>query len=187
MFAEHKVSPLPQEVWGTGSDNYTIFRQRRAAMMEMFTWDLPYLRKQCADMNWDIALHPKIRQRAQWASSAAILASSKTRYPEQVWALCREFLSPEFQLRANQRGGLPPSRAVARQLVARNDTQPKNLAALITAADFLHPNPRVASKMEIQQQFSSACDAVWMNRMTPEQAMARAEREINRVIEKSRK
>jgi len=183
LYARYRVAPSPREVWGAGSDNYTLFRTRRAAMMVMHTWDLPYLRSQCADVDWNITLNPKVRRRAAWASSSAVLVSSRSNHPEEAWQLCRMFMSRAFQHEMSQNGGLPPSRSVATEMIADNHRKPANLGALIAASDVLQPNPRIANLTQIRQQFLSACDSVWMGMATPEEAMQRAEREINRVIE----
>jgi len=184
LFAKYKVAPTPQQISGAGSDRYTIFRQGRAAMMVMYTWDLPYMRQQCADMDWDITLNPRVRQRAQWASSAAVLVSSQTRHAEESWALARLFLEDDFQLRMAQKGGLPSSRRVARELIERNREKPANLGALVEAADFLYASPRIANFTELQSQFLGACDRVWMGLATPRQAMAQAQRQINWLIQR---
>lgn len=183
LYSRYKVAPLPQQVNGVGVDLHSIFRQDRAAMMVMYTWDLPFLRSQCADMDWDITLNPKIRRRAQWASSAAILVSSQTRHPDEAWALGRMFLSGDFMRRMCRHGGLPPSRSAARQMVAENDRKPANLEALIEAADFLVADPRIANYTELSRPFIDACDTVWMGYATPRQAMSRADRKINALIE----
>lgn len=183
LYLKYGVAPLPREVWGAGTDQYATFRGRRAAMMVMFTWDLPYLRAQCGDMDWDIAPNPRVRRRAAWASSSAVLISRQTRHPDEAWTLCRRFLSPEFQLRMAESGGLPPSRGVAEQLIAGNRRKPENLGAILAASDVLQTNPRVANLTQIRQQFLNACDSVWMDRATPEEAMQRAETAINRIIE----
>ena len=45
------------------------------------TWDLPALREQCREIDWDIVNGPKVVQRGYWASSQAVLISSETRHP----------------------------------------------------------------------------------------------------------
>jgi multiple sugar transport system substrate-binding protein len=183
LFAKYRVSPSPREIWGAGTDNYTIFRTGRAAMMMMFTWDLPHLRSQCGDIDWDIVLNPKVRQRAAWASSSAVLITRYTRHPDEAWQLCRRFMSPDFQMQMAANGGLPPSRGVAERMIAENRQKPGNLGALLAASGVLQTNPHVANLTQIRQQFLNACDSVWMNRATPEEAMQRAETAINKIIE----
>jgi multiple sugar transport system substrate-binding protein len=182
LFNTFHVSPSPQQITGSGSDVYTIFRQGKAAMMIAYTWDLPYLREQCADVDWDITLNPKVNQRGQWASSAAILISSKTRHPAEAWELNKLFLGADFQLRMCEDGGLPPNLSVARQLVAQNRHKPANLQALIVAREFLYPKPRIANSAELYSQFYNACDTVWMGTATPAGAMDRAQRQITWLI-----
>lgn len=186
LFARYHVAPSPQQINGAGSDVYTIFRQGKAAMLRAFTWDLPFLREQCADMDWDITLNPKVRQRGQWASSAAILISSRTHHPQEAWELNRMFLSGDFQLRMCEKGGLPPNLSVARRMVAENTRKPANLRVLIKARDFLYAKPRIANVTELFRPFVDACDTVWMGTATPAQAMERAQRQINWLIERHR-
>lgn len=186
LYHKYRLGPTPQEAKGAGSDLYTIFRSGRAAMMVMHTWNLPYLIAQCKDMDWDITLNPRVRQRAAWASSAGILVSSQSKHPEEAWALCREFLAPEFQRLMGTQRGLPPGRQTAQAMVAANDQKPHNLGALIRASDVLYPNPRIPNLTQILTEFENACDSVWMGMATPEDAMQRANEAINGILDKQR-
>ena len=50
-------------------------------------------------MDWDYVLCPKVKRRAQWASSSAIVISADTRYPDEAWELCKVFLVMNFKKR----------------------------------------------------------------------------------------
>ncbi len=181
-----KVAPLPDEMDQEGLDEYTVFRQGRAAMMKMHTWNLPFLRKRCADVDWDIVCSPRARQRGRWASSQAVLIAADTRHPDEAWLLCREFFSDKF-LEAMASRGLPPNLRVARRCIAKNRQRPANLAALLKGADSLHPFPRVPHLNELLAHYWEAVSAVYARRTTPEEAMARAEKEIRRAVTRQRR
>jgi len=181
-----KVAPLPDEMDQEGLDDYAIFRQGRAAMMKMYTWNLPFLRKRCGDVDWDIVCSPKARQPGRWASSQAVLISADTRHPDEAWLLCREFFGDTF-MEAMASRGLPPNLRVAREYIARNRQRPANLAALLKGAGSLHPFPRVPHLNELLAHYWAAVSAVYAQRATPEEAMARAEKEIRRAVARQRR
>jgi len=176
-----RVAPLPDAIQQEGLDIYAAFRQGRAAMMRMYTWDLPALREQCREIDWDIVNGPKVNQRGYWASSQAVLISSQTRHPDEAWLLCKEFFGPEFQRSMAQRG-LPTNLKIAREVIAANRERPANLAALLKGSNALYPFPRVAHLSELLQHWWNASESVNCLRATPEVAVARAERAINRAI-----
>ncbi|MBT3375876.1 MAG: sugar ABC transporter substrate-binding protein [Lentisphaerae bacterium] len=185
---EHHVSPLPEDSDFQGLDTYTYFRQGKAAMMQFFTWNLPFLRRQCSEMNWDIVNNPKVRQRGHWASSQAVLVSSSTRHPEEAWLLAREFFGDEVQQRMAARG-LPPSRRIAEMVIQnqrKTGQKPANIAALRRASDSLYPNPRIPNLSEILSLYGSAAGGVPTGRSTPEEAMARAEKAIVLYLKRKR-
>lgn len=185
---KHRVSPLPEDSDFQGLDTYTYFRQGKAAMMMFYTWNLPFLRRQCSDMDWDIVNNPTIRQRGHWASSQAILVSSATRHPAEAWLLCKEFFCDDVQ-RTMAARGLPPSRRVA-ELVIReyreSGLQPANIAALQKASDSLYPFPRIPNLSEILSLYGSAAGGVPTGRATPEEAMVRAEKAIVLYLKRKR-
>lgn len=185
---KHKVSPLPDDADFQGLDAYSYFLQGKAAMMQFFTWNLPFLRRRCAAMDWDIVNNPTIRQRGHWASSQAILVSSSTPHPEEAWLLCREFFGAEVE-RTMAARGLPPNRRVAAQVIEENrqaGTKPANIAALRQASDSLYPNPRIPNLSEILALYGSAAGGITTGRATPEEAMARAEKAIVLYLKRRR-
>jgi len=176
-----KVSPRPDDTDMQSLDLYAYFRQGKAAMMLMYTWNLPFLSSRCDDMKWDIVNNPKVRQRGHWASSQAILVSADTAYPEESWLLCKEFFSDEIQRTMSARG-LPPNLRVAREIIkeyARTGKQPANIAALYKARDSLYPTPRIANLSEIMSLYGNAASGVSAHRATPQEAMIKAEKAIN--------
>jgi len=181
-----KVAPLPDEIDQEGLDQYAIFRQGRAAMMKMFTWNLPFLRDRCKDVDWDIVCSPKARQRGRWASSQAMLIAADTRHPDEAWLLCREFFGDAF-LRAMATRGLPPNLRTARACIQENQGKPENIAALVKGADSLYPFPRVPHLNELMAHYWEGVSAVYALEATPEEAVARAEKEINRAIARQRR
>lgn len=172
-----RVAPLPEDADAQSLDSLTYFQQGRAAMMTMYTWDLPFLVKKCAGMQWDIVNMPREKQRGQWASSQAILVAAATPHPDEAWLLCREFLADKVQMRMAARG-LPPNLRVAREYMARRTGPPANWAALYKARNSLYPTPRIPNLSEIMSLYYSASSGISAHRATPEEAMQKAEEAI---------
>jgi multiple sugar transport system substrate-binding protein len=167
----------------TIDDVMTLFRQGRVAMALMFTWDLPFLREKLADMDWDIVTNPKVRTRAHWASSRAVVISADTPHPDEAWQLCREFFGEEFQ-RAMSDTVVPSDVRVGAEMIARHTGRPRNVLALVDAARTGHVVPRVPNVTELMQLWNDARDRVRDGRATPQQAMADAEAAIDRMIKR---
>ena len=180
---KHHVVPTPEESQQEGLDHYTLFIQGRAAMMTMYTWNLPWLADRFADVDWDLALNPKVKQRGQWASSQAIVISADTRHPDEAWQLSKVFFGEKFQKAMSFRG-LPSNLKVAREVIAARRGKPANLGALYTARDFLYPTPRVPHLQELQSLWSQGCATAWARRATPAEAMERAQRQLARATKK---
>ena len=183
------VSPRPDDSDSQSLDVYSYFRQGKAAMMVMYTWNLPFLRSRCADVDWNIVNNPTFHQRGHWASSQAILVSSDTEYPDEAWMLCKGFFGEEIQRTMGQRG-LPSNLGVARELIEENRRQggvPRNLEALLKAADSLYPTPRIANLSEIMSLYYECVGGVTVHRITPEKAMAKAEKSIRLFLRRRRR
>lgn len=185
---KYRVSPLPEESDLQGLDSYSYFKQGKAAMMVFYTMQLPFLRRRCEEMDWDIVNNPTVRQRGHWASSQAILVSASTKHPDEAWLLCKEFFSDDVQRTMSMRG-LPPNRRVAREVIEenrRNGDKPANIAAFLKAGDSLYPNPRIPNLAEILSLYSSAAGGIPTGRATPEEAMERAEKAIVLYLKRKR-
>ena len=186
LAATHQVATPPRRATDQALDVYSMFRQRRMAMFRTVTPYLPELLDRCADMDWDIALNPTVRQRGQWASSQAVVISAATRHPREAWRLCKAFLTPAFQKRIAALG-LAPNRAVAAEVVAEHTGRPEHLALLLAAGDALYPTPRVPYLQELRTHWLNGCMAVFAQRATPEAAMARAHDDITAAIAKKKR
>ena len=184
LFREHRVTPPPSTLDEERLDRYELFRSGRFAMMRFFTGYLPHAADKFADMDWDIALDPKVRRRGQWASSGAMLITAQTKHPEEAWLLCREFFGSEFQ-RLMAFRGLPPDENVAERVYAEHTGKPQNLKALYETRYRLYPTPRVPNASELQAICVRGFEAVWAGRLTPEAAMAQAEKQMHDTIRKN--
>jgi len=162
-------------------DPVSVFRQGGAAMMIMATWDLPFLRERCRDMDWDIATNPVIRRPAHWASSQAVLISRTTKQPDLAWTLAKKFLGESFQRSMADRV-LPSNREVARKIVAENSDKPRNLAALVEATDSMYRIPGIPNMTEIGQLWFNTRQRVFSGRVEPTQAMAEMQKQVERLI-----
>jgi len=165
----------------TLDESLALFRQGRVGMIRAYTWYLPLLRERLADMDWDIVCDPRIRERKHWASSQAVVVASDTRYPDEAWALCREFIGDDFQ-RSTADFTVPANRRIAAELFAASDGVPANMEALMVAADSVVPNPRVPRLSEMMSIYDHAITSVYAGLRTPEEAMARAAEDINRIL-----
>lgn len=187
LLNRYQVTPSLRDIPANAiQDPISIFQQGRVAMMPMNTWDLPGLRDRCAAMDWDIVENPKVAQRGSWASSQAYVISSQTRHPDEAWKLVQALTGPWFQKQMGY-AMLPANLAVAREVIAENQSMPKRLDTLIAASDALYPSPRVAHLQELYALFTDAQQSVWIGRETPERAMAIAAKEMNNVIRRHRR
>lgn len=187
MFANYRVSPTPKEqLQQTGLDSFSIFRQRKNAIMMFATWDMSNMKKQFANMRWDIVLNPKIRQRGQWVSSQAYAVSRETKHPEVCWELYRVLSAPEVQ---EQLAFLtiPTHQPTLQKAIANHRGEPRNIAALQKAMDRLYPTPRVPHLQELVALYNNACQSVWAGSATPQEAMKEAERQINQTLRRRKR
>jgi multiple sugar transport system substrate-binding protein len=162
-------------------DVVTIFRQGRIAMMTMSTWNLPFVREQCADMDWDIANNPIVDRPGHWGSSQAMLISSTTRHPDQAWLVFKSFIEGRFQ-REMSSLIVPTRKAAAQEMVERSGGKPPHLARLLDATRSMQRRPQIADLNEVWQRWLDGCESVWSLRASPEQAMAQVQRDIQKLI-----
>lgn len=189
-----KVAPTPDETRAEGlSDEFIVFRQRRAAMMRSATFSIPHLREKCADVDWDIVANPVVpgHERAHWASSAAFLVAADTKHPEASWRLAKHLLGDRFQM-AMTIESFPASRRVAQIYADENTLKPDNLQCIVDSVDYLHPNPRIPNLNELLSHFDIAKQKVFQSYGTsrwvpPEKAFAEAARRINETIAKRKR
>jgi maltose-binding protein MalE len=83
--------------------------------------------------------------------------------------------------------GLPTNLRVAREVIAENTRQPENIAALLKATDSLYPTPRVPNLSEIMSRYHEGASGVSAGRVTPAEAMERAEQRINLCLKRRRR
>ncbi|MBN1555357.1 MAG: sugar ABC transporter substrate-binding protein [Phycisphaerae bacterium] len=187
MFKKYRVSPTPKEqMQQTGLDGYSIFRQRKNAIMMFATWDFASMKKQFANLRWDIVLNPKVRRRGQWVSSQAFMIHRDTKYPDLCWELYRVLSGPAMQERMAFMT-IPTHLPTLQKAIANHRGAPKNVAALEKALDRLYPTPRVPHLQELINLYSIACQSVWTGEATPEEAMRTAERQINRTLRRRKR
>jgi multiple sugar transport system substrate-binding protein len=183
LAAVHGVAPAGKQMRNESiaEDLVSLFQQESAAIMQVATWNVPFLFQRCKDMRWALVTNPKVVTRAHWASSQAMMISSDTRHPDEAWAMARMFLADGFQRAAADRI-VPTKRAIAEEALLRDELKPYHAEAMLLASDSMEPFPRVANLAEIQKLWTDACESVWMGRATPAEAAARAQRDISRTI-----
>lgn len=187
MFQKYRVSPTPKEqMQQSGIDGFSIFRQRKNAIMMFATWDIPNMKKQFANMRWDIVLNPKIRRRGQWVSSQAFTVSRETKHPEICWELYRVLSGPEVQEKLAFLT-IPTHQPTLKKAVANYRGQPANIIALQKAMDRMYPTPRVPHLQELTALYTNACQSVWTGNATPQEAMKEAQRQINQAIRRQKR
>jgi multiple sugar transport system substrate-binding protein len=184
----HRVMPNPDATSAEmdGLDIYSYFRNGRAAMMNFATWHLPSMREKFTGLDWDIVLLPIVKQRAQWASSNAILISAQTPYPNEAWQLCKVFFDSDFQNTISD-SAMPSNQKVAQDAVAAHRGRPENIRTLLVARSHLRPSPRVPHLVELDEIWWRACQSAWARRLSPNEAMRRAQVEMHRLLERKRR
>ena len=181
----YKICPHREEIHQQGLDAFTLFRQGRAAIQRLATWDLARARERWADLDWDICVNPRVRRSGHWASSNAYCISAQTRHPDHAWELMKIYFSPKFQKLMASRN-VPTNQQVAREMIAGHRGKPQNLRALIQATESLCPFPRVPNLDELKQYWQDGCSQVWTRQASPAQVMALVEKQINRAIANTR-
>lgn len=184
LINRYHIAPNAQQ--HTSLDRYFLFASGRAAMMQAYTWDLPSLHQQAGSVRWGYVLNPRIAVQTQWASSQAILISAQTKHPEMAWALCKEFLAPEFQ-KMMASNALPSDIQVAQELAESGQPQYDHLPVLLAAIDRLVALPRVAHFTEAQTIMDGARDSVYTGQTSARQAVERAARLMNRMLNEQRR
>jgi multiple sugar transport system substrate-binding protein len=181
---KYRVAPSSQQK--NSLDQYYLFSSGHAAMMQAYTWDLVSLHRQCGNIRWGYVLNPKIKHQCEWASSQAVLISSKTPHPDLAWKLCRMFFAPAFQ-KSMAFSGLPTDLTVARELAATTEPQFDHLPTLLAAVNKLSVFPRVPHFSEAQQIYLDAQQSVMTGQDSPKEAMERASRMMNRMLQQQRR
>jgi multiple sugar transport system substrate-binding protein len=183
---KYRVSPSGRQTVNEAFDNLvSIFRQGKVGMMSMATWNMADMQTRCANMRWDIVANPTVRQPGHWASCQAFVISATTKHPEESWQLCKMFLEEDYQ-KTKYPTILPSNIAVQQALQSEAGGKPPDITAMMVASESLYRMPRVANLSELIQFWQDAVVSVWTKRSTPEEAMALAERQINRAIEMQR-
>jgi maltose-binding protein MalE len=150
-------------------------------MMTMATWNMPELQERCADMQWDVVCNPIVRQAGHWGSAQAIVISADTRHPDEAWLLAQKFLEKDFQI-AKFPVILPTSVAAQRELAVMMKGKAPNVESMVIASKSLVRMPRVPHMLELVRFWLDATESVWNLRLTPADAMRRAEADINKAI-----
>ncbi|MCX6992910.1 MAG: sugar ABC transporter substrate-binding protein [Kiritimatiellaeota bacterium] len=183
---EH-ITPSEIEQQQAGShDQIGLFLCGRYAMIAAYTWDWQRLLSQLADMDWDIALYPRARRRAHWASSGAYMISAETKHPDEAWELNKLLFGEEFMLTAAINGGIPADLEVARKMVAKHRGKPASLYLWVKATDYMYPCPRVPHLQEFQSIVGRWSEEIGAKLISPEEGLRRAQYELTRAIEKAR-
>jgi len=183
---KYKVQPSVEMQLQEGRlqpDIYTPFIQGRYAIINIFDTQRPRLIEKFSMMDWDYVLCPKVKRRAQWASSSAIVISADTRYPDEAWELCKVFFGDEFQ-KANAYTCLPSNLRVAAEFIAEHRGPPLNLKALLKAKDYIYVTPRVPHLSELAAIWNYEKERALMGFVTPTEAMEEAQKKMTRAIEK---
>jgi len=181
LYKDWKTTPRPQENMMQGLDRYSYFAQERTAMMVFYTWDLPFMLARFGELDWDIVSNPKVKQKAQWASSQAIAISGNTKHPDEAWKLFKEFQSKEFMI-AMSYCSFPPNLRYAEAAVERRIGKPENYRGFLKMITYLSPTPRVPHLQELMAMYFNASEKIWVERATPEEAMTRLEKELKEKI-----
>ena len=183
---KYKVQPSMEIQLHEGTHNpdiYTPFIQGRYAIINIWDAQRPRSIEKFSMMDWDFVLSPKVKRRIQWASSAAIVISADTRYPDEAWELCKVFFGDEFQ-KAIAIICLPPNLRVAAEFIAEHRGPPMNLKALLKAKDYIYVTPRVPNISELNAIWGNEKDRALLGFATPTEAMEEAQKKITRAIEK---
>lgn len=183
-----KVSAWLPWMWDEthpAGEQYSLFRQGRAAMMRSSTHEIMYLQERCADVEWDITVCPQARKRAYWASSKAYLVSASTRHPDKAWLLFKNLISDHYQMAL---ATVPANLRLARKMVEQNTQKPANLQVLLEATNHLYHMPSHHELVDIFFRNVRKISTFYgtAQQISPKEGMIEAERQINEAIVRNR-
>jgi multiple sugar transport system substrate-binding protein len=187
LMLKHKVSPSlssRSNVLALGQDE---FMQGRVAMIRTGLWITPALRKSAID--WDIAPFPSGPKakggKGGWktgGSGYAIYAKSKR--SEDAWKLAKFLAAKKRQMAYVKTGYVQPAiQSLAESREFLDDAPPANKKFLLDAVGRsvyspMHPRWAEAELAVIE----NAVTEIWLGNLSAKDAMARAARDVNKLL-----
>lgn len=163
-------------------DRLGAFIGGQVSITPVYTWDLVPLAAQMREP-WDVTpvpVGPNGVRRA-WASSAGFSIPYHSKHPQEAWLLLKYLASEAFQEQAiNTR--IPALTSLQPRFLAADDA-PENRQVFLDSLEFLQPTPRIGALQEVTAEWQYWRERSILGQLPSEQALAEAERNINRILE----
>jgi len=164
-------------------DRLGEFVQQRVVMAEVFSWDLPELKRR-APFRWDIVANPRTRagRRVAWGSSSGFSMVAASRHPREAWLILKHLVAADFQ-RGVFSTTIPTITALHEEYLAANGTPPEHLRVFLETLPYLEPTPRTPSMTEVASEWNYWTQLALQGKQEPSDTLRRAEQSINRILE----
>lgn len=171
-----------------GRDAQAEFSNGRLAMFVGYgRWLVPRFREM-NKFRWDVQPLPHRKERASAIFTVAYSIAAKSKHPEAAWKLVAFLTGPEGQARNSELGlAIPALKSVAYGpafLAPESDINDRAFLDCMpyAAVPPIGPNP---------EELGQIMEPIWeqvlrLNKITPAEGLARAEREVNAYLEKHR-
>ena len=177
---KYRVSPPPDsDLLRLGAQ--TSFLMGRIAMWDTMNLQVVELRRKVDAFEWDIARIPMGTVQANWASSSGFAVSRTTKHPKEAVALLKVLSGRPF---CAELAGytIPIEKAYAREMAENWQGPPQHFPLLLKMTERMVPNPRVPAVQEMIDILSRNQQLARLGKLTVEQAMRKAKKEIDEVI-----
>ena len=177
---KYKVSP-PRDSDIQSLGHQVSFLMGRIAMWDTMNLQVVELRRMVDAFEWDIARIPMGSVQANWASSSGFAVSRTTKHPKEAVALLKVLSGRPF---CAELAGytIPIEKAYAREMAENWQGPPQHFPLLLKMTERMVPNPRVPAVQEMIDILSRNQQLARLGKLTVEQAMRKAKKEIDEVI-----
>ncbi len=168
-------------------DGLTNFINQQAIIAPVQSAMLTHLSGQ-ARFRWDVIVPPVGvgGNRSCWASSSGFCIPAASKNPDLAWKLLKKLVGAEFQ-RGNFAIEIPALTSLQSEYLAFYKDRPAHIEEMIRALGMMQPNPRLTAFPEVEAEWNYWKDLILMQRIAPAEALAAAEKKINRILETHRK
>lgn len=187
LITRHRVAPGMGDAAQTGTEN-VMFETGRVAMVFYGMWMVPILQRNVRDFDWGVVTPPRhVRDVYTCMAMAGYGINARTNHPEEAWKFFEFMAGPRGQQKHARMGwNIPSDRNIAHGPDFRdNPDLPSDVVEVFLSAlprtELIQINPFVL-RGEMDMFFRPQWDLVLLGERSVEDAMARANRDLNRAI-----
>jgi multiple sugar transport system substrate-binding protein len=161
------------------------FQEGRLGMMISGGWNLANIPRDAPDLDFGVALMPRPAEDkgepVSFAGGEMLAVPREAKHPREALALARELVRPERAAVVSReaRSVLPAARGAAEDTTLAGDPRQRVFVEQLAWARSTPSHPRW---VDMEGALDSAVEEALYGRLTPEQALARAQREIEEIL-----